>query len=73
LGTLISSPIDASPCIDTITHDIPKRSRGLWHQRLGHINVQKMKLVHQQKNLIYILNILLNFILSKLCHIGFFF
>jgi hypothetical protein len=47
LGTLISSLIDASPCIDAITHDIPnRRSCGLWHQRLGHINVQKMKLMH---------------------------
>lgn len=49
LGTLISSPIDASPCIDTITHDIPnRRSHGLWHERLGHNNVQKMKLMHQR-------------------------
>jgi hypothetical protein len=55
LGTLISSLIDASPCIDTITHDIPnRRSCGLWHQRLGHINVQKMKLMHQQLFLYFI-------------------
>jgi hypothetical protein len=68
LGTLISSPIDASPCIDTITHDIPnRRSHGLWHKRLGHINVQKMKLMHQQKKVNLYLNTLLNFILSKLC------
>jgi hypothetical protein len=47
LGTLIPYAIDVSPCIDTIIQNNPNfKNHDLWHKNLGHINVQKMKLMH---------------------------
>ncbi len=46
LSTLVPYSIDVYPCIDTIIQDNPNiRNHDLWHQKLGHINVQKMKLM----------------------------
>ncbi len=46
LGILVPCSIDAYPCIDTIIQYNPNiRNHDLWHRKLCHINVQKMKLM----------------------------